>query len=78
MSTQFAKVKYSLYNSDSFQAESDDDVESENSLSNLNARYISRKIQFCKETKVDLEASPLTKSFDESVLAGEPAFTLQR
>ncbi|CAL1283118.1 unnamed protein product [Larinioides sclopetarius] len=74
MSTQFAKVKYSLYNSDSFQAESDEDLESESSLSNLNAKYLSRKIQFCKETKVDLEASPLAKNLDES----EPAFTLQR
>ncbi|GFS41325.1 transient receptor potential cation channel subfamily A member 1 homolog [Trichonephila inaurata madagascariensis] len=78
MSAQFAKVKYSLYNSDSVQAESDDDVGSESSLSNLNSKYISRKIKFCKETKVDLETSTITKSFDESEAAGEPAITLQQ
>ncbi|GFR27575.1 ankyrin-3 [Trichonephila clavata] len=78
MSTQFAKVKYSLYNSDSIQADSDDDVASESSLSNLNSKYISRKIKFCKETKVDLETSAITKSFDETEAAGEPAITLQQ
>ncbi|GIY72668.1 transient receptor potential cation channel subfamily A member 1 homolog [Caerostris darwini] len=78
MSTQFAKVKYSLYNSDSFQAESDDDLSSENSFSNLNSKYISRKIKFCKETKVDLEKSPLTKGFDEGEAARDPGITLQQ
>ncbi|GIZ02886.1 ankyrin-3 [Caerostris extrusa] len=78
MSTQFAKVKYSLYNSDSFQAESDDDLSSENSFSNLNSKYISRKIKFCKETKVDLEKSPLTKGYDEGEAARDPGITLQQ
>ncbi|XP_042904949.1 transient receptor potential cation channel subfamily A member 1 homolog isoform X1 [Parasteatoda tepidariorum] len=64
MANQFAKVKYSLYNTESFQADSDDEV-SVNSASNLNSNYICRKIRFCKETNVDLENSPLLNSFED-------------
>ncbi|KAG8199670.1 hypothetical protein JTE90_022120 [Oedothorax gibbosus] len=80
MSAQFAKVKYSLYNTDSFQADSDDDNGSEGSSNNHNSNYISRKLRFCKETKIQEEKPSFSKSFEEELepVAAAPAISLQQ
>lgn len=79
MTVQFAKVKYSLYNTDSFQADSDEDNNSETSSSNLNSNYLSRKVRFCKETKIQEEKPLFSKTFQElGPVAALPTITLQQ
>lgn len=80
MTVQFAKVKYSLYNTDSFQADSDDDNNSDNSSSNLNSKFsLSSKVRFCKETKIQEEKTLLSKTFEElEPVAALPTITLQQ